>query len=286
MSTSTKKDRTKAIIYTIIAATLLSTGGILLKFVDMQPLSIAGLRSIISGLVVLAYLKKPKFTFSKPQMVGALSYATMVIGFTVANKLTTAANAVVLQFTAPVWIALLSAWILRERIRWFDWIAIVFVLSGMVLFFIDDMGGGSTIGNIVAIVSGVALAGNTICLRLQKDGSPVENTLLGHIVTVIVCLPFIFKANLNLQNAIFILILGVFQLGIAYIFYALSMKHLTALESILIMFLEPILNPIWVIIFYGEKPSVFSLIGGVIVLITLGIRSIVSNKYIENPTSS
>ncbi|MCK9443102.1 MAG: DMT family transporter [Tissierellaceae bacterium] len=279
-NTSTKKERIKAIVYTIIAATLLSTGGILLKFIDMNPMAIASSRGIFSVAIVWAYLKKPKFTFSKPQVVGAISYAGMVTGFILANKLTTAANAVVLQFTAPIWVAILGAWILKERIRWYDGISIVIVSLGMILFFIDDMGGGSLEGNIVAILSGVALAGSTIGMRMQKDGSPVETTLLGHFITVLIGLPFLFQASFTIQNIFGIFLLGVFQLGISYILYALAIKHLTALESILIMFLEPILNPIWVVIFYGEKPSVYSLIGGLIVIVTLALRSVIANKQI------
>ncbi len=275
-----KKDRIKAISYIIIAATLLSTGGILLKLVDMHPMAIASTRGIISSTIVWFYLKKPRFTFSKPQVIGAISYASMVSGFIIANKLTTAANAVVLQFTAPIWVALLGVWILKEKIHWYDWASIVIVSAGMVLFFLEDVGRGSVAGNMVAILSGVALAGVTIAMRLQKDGSPVETTLLGHILTVLIGLPFIFQANFTLQNIIGILLLGVFQLGISYILYALGVKHLTALETILIMFLEPILNPIWVIIFYGERPSIYSLTGGIIVILTLAVRSIVANKEV------
>ncbi len=251
----------------------------------MNSMAIAGMRGAIASLVVLAYLKRPKFTFSKPQVFGAICYACMVTFFVISNKLTSAANAIVLQFTAPIWVAILSSWLLKEKIRYYDWLSIFFVSCGMVLFFIDGMGGGSSLGNIIAILSGVALAGSTIGLRLLKDSSPVENTLLGHLITLVVGLPFIFGATFNMQNIIILLLLGVFQLGISYIFFALALKHLTALESILIMFLEPILNPIWVMIFYGEKPSIFSLIGGFIVIVTLAIRSIVASKEIEKQNS-
>ena len=277
-----KKDRTKSIIFILIAATLLSTGGIILKYIDMSPMAIASSRGVIASIIVWMYLKKPKFTFSKAQVGGAISYSLMVTGFIVANKLTTAANAVVLQFTAPIFIAILGVWILKERIHWYDWVAIGIVSGGMILFFIDDVGGGNALGNFVAILSGLALAGATIGMRQQKDGSPVETTLLGHILTVIIGLPFLFQANFSLQNIIGILVLGVFQLGIAYILYALAIKHLTALETILIMFLEPILNPIWVLIFYGEKPGIYSLVGGIIVIGTVAARSIYINKVVDN----
>lgn len=283
---STKNDRLRSIVFIVIAAALLSTGGIILKYIDMNPMAIAGSRGIISSAIVWMYLRKPKFTFSKPQVIGAFSYSMMVTGFVVANKLTTAANAVVLQFTAPIFIAVLGVWILKERIYWYDWLAIGIVSGGMVLFFIDDVGGGNVLGNIVAILSGLALAGATIGMRMQKDGSPVETTLLGHIFTAIIGIPFILQADFTTQNIIGIILLGVFQLGIAYILYALAIKHLTALETILIMFLEPILNPIWVMLIYGEKPGIFSLIGGFIIIGTVASRSIYIHKVVEGKDKS
>jgi len=281
METSSKNQRTKAIIYTIISAALLSSGGILLKFIDMHPMAIASSRGMIATLIVWIYLRKPNFTFSKAQVIGGISYSLMVTTFILANKLTTAANAIVLQYTAPIWVAILGAWILKEKIKIYDYFSIVFVSLGMVLFFLEDMGGGSLAGNTVAILSGVVLAASTIAMRLQKDGSPVETTLLGHMITIFIGLPFVFNANFTLQNIIGLILLGVFQIGISYILYALAIKHLKALESMLIMFLEPILNPIWVAIFYGEKPSLYSLIGGIIILITLAIRSILASKDME-----
>jgi drug/metabolite transporter (DMT)-like permease len=276
------KEKLKAIFFILIAATLLSTGGLLLKLVDLPSMTIAGSRAIISTIVVWLYVKKPKFTFSKAQVSGAVCYSIMVIGFIVANKLTTAANAIVLQYSAPIWVAILGVWILKEKIRWYDLVAILFVAIGMLLFFIDDVEGGNLAGNIIAVLSGVALAGVTISLRFQKNESPVETTLLGHILTAIVGLPFIFGVAFTSMDIIGVLLLGTFQLGIAYIFYSIAIKHLTALEAILIMFLEPILNPIWVFIVVGERPSALSMVGGLIVLMTIVFRSVVSNKYETN----
>ena len=272
------KNRGKAVLYIILAATLLSTGGIVLKYIDMNPMAIASARGFIATIVVWLYLKKPNFTFSKPQVIGAFSYSFMVTGFIIANKLTTATNAIVLQFTAPLWVVIIGALFFKERARWYDLLSILIVSLGMVLFFIDDVGGGSLAGNIVAILSGLALAGATIGMSLQKEGSPVETTLLGHMITFLIGLPFVFSANFTFANIAGILFLGIFQLGIAYILYAIAVKYLTPLEVILIMFLEPILNPIWVMLIHGEKPGIFALIGGVIIIVTVAIRSIYVNK--------
>lgn len=282
-----KNDKIKAIFYILMAATLLSTGGLILKYINVPPLAIASTRGMFSAAVVWLYVRKPKFTFSKAQVSGAICYSGMVIGFIIANKLTTAANSIILQFTAPIWVAILGLWILKEKIHWYDIIAILSVGVGMVLFFIDDVEAGNMLGNLIAVLSGVFLAGVTISLRFQKDESPVETTLLGHLLTVGIGLPFIFGVSFSLQDVIGIFILGVFQLGLAYIFYSKAVKYLTALETILIMFLEPILNPLWVFIVVGERPSSLALVGGMVVLITVLIRSIVANRvYINNKNRS
>lgn len=271
--------RGRAILFVIIAAILLSTGGVLLKFVDMNPLAIASARGFFSTAIVWLYLKKPDFTLTKPKVIGAISYAGMITGFIVANKLTTAANAIVLQFTAPIWVAILSIFILKEKIKLYDIISILLVSVGMVLFFMDDVSGGNQLGNIVAVLSGVALAGSTIAMKFQEEGSTVEITLMGHMLTTIVCFPFLLQEpNFTLENFLVIAILGIFQLGIAYILFAIAIRYVTALEAILIMFLEPILNPIWVFIVVGERPSLLALVGGLIVISTVAIRSI----YISN----
>lgn len=277
-----KNQRYKSIIFLIIASVLWSTGGILIKLVDWNPVAIAGTRSFIASLVVLAYLRKPNFTMSKAQIGGAIAYAATVILFVTANKLTTSANAILLQYTAPVFVALLGIWILKEKIHWYDWVTILFVFGGMILFFVDDVGVGSMLGNVLAVISGFFLACVTIALRFQKDGSPVETALLGNVFTFIVAIPFIFRTMPDLKSIYGLILLGVFQLGISYILYALSMKHLTALEAILITVVEPLLNPIWVFLFAGEKPSLYAIFGGIIVLSSVTARSIYVTKKSDN----
>lgn len=273
------KDRTKAIIQLIIASILWSTGGLLIKLVDWNPIAIAGSRSFIAGLVIFAYLKKPKITMSKPQVVGAIAYASTVILFVMANKMTTSANAIMLQYTSPAFVAILGVWLLRERIHWFDLLSILFVIGGMVLFFNDASGTGNMLGNLIAVISGFFLAVVTVALRFQKDGSPVETMLLGNFLTFIVAIPFILSGLPNLKSIIAIIILGIVQLGISYILYGLAIKHLGALEAVLITVIEPLLNPFWVFVVVGEKPTVLSLLGGLVVLVGVIGRNIAFVKY-------
>lgn len=270
--------RFKGIMSAVIASVLWSIGGLLVKLLDWNPVAISGTRSIIAALVLLAYIKKPKITKSKPQILGAIAYSTTVLFYVIANKLTTAANAILLQYTAPIFVALLSFWILKEKVHWYDIISIGVVIFGMGLFFIEDVSSGNILGNIIAIVSGFTLACCTLALRAQKDGSGMETICLGNLLTFIIAIPFILKVEATMRDLIVAISLGVFQLGISYIFYVNSLKYITALEAILIAVFEPILNPLWVYIFLREKPGINAIIGGVIVIIAVTLRGIYATK--------
>jgi drug/metabolite transporter (DMT)-like permease len=271
--------RRKAIIYVVIASLLWSTGGLLIKLVDWNPMSIAGSRSGISALLMLFYLKKPlkSYKIGKMKFLGALTYTSLVILFVSANKLTTSANAILLQFTAPIWVILLSGWFLKEKSKKSDLITVFIVLSGMVLFFIGDLKTGNTAGNLLAVLSGISMAGMIIFLKLQDEGSPVEMTLLGNIITLIIALPFYHPVP-DLKSIIGLLIMGVFQLGTAYIFYTQSVKYVSSIEAILITVIEPICNPIWVFLATGESPSIYAFLGGSVVIITIILRELYGNK--------
>lgn len=276
-----QKERYKGIIAALIASALWSTGGIFIKLIDWNPVAISGSRSFVSALVLLIYIGKPKITKSKPQILGAIAYASTVLLYVTANKLTTSANAILLQYTAPIFVAIIGVWVLKEKIHSYDILAIIAVILGMTLFFINDVSSGNMLGNVLAILSGLSLAFVTISLRLQKDGSAIETTLLGNILTFAVAIPFIFRGLPDTKSIIFIIIMGIFQLGISYIFYVYAMKQLGALEAILITVVEPLLNPLWVYIFTGEKPGFFAVLGGAIVIIAVMLRSIYISKQVK-----
>jgi len=269
---SEMEKRTRAIIYLVITAVLWSLGGILIKSVKWNPVAIAGARSAISSMVILAYIRKPKFTWSSDQILAAIFYAGTVILFVSANKLTTAANAILLQYGAPVYVAILGSIILKEKTTISDWITIAVVIFGMFLFFLDELQPGNLFGNIVAILSGVAFALYIIFMRKQKDESPIESTLLGNILTAIIGLPFMLNSSPTGSSWIGIVLLGTVQLGLSYILYSIAIKEVTALEAILIPIIEPILNPIWVFLAMGEAPGRWAFIGGVIILASVTLR--------------
>ncbi|MBC8059650.1 MAG: DMT family transporter [Clostridiaceae bacterium] len=267
-----KSERSRAIIFLIITAILWSLGGVLIKSIEWNPVAIAGMRSIIAAIVLLIVIKKPKLTWSFAQIGAAVAYSGTVILFVMANKITTAANAILLQYTAPIYVALFGAWFLKEKAKFFDWLIIFTVFGGMALFFLDHLNGNGVLGNIVAVGSGVCFGFFAIFMRMQKDGSPIESVLLGNILTAVIAIPFMFKSPPNTQGWIYLLIMGVVQLGIPYILYSMAIKHVTALEAILIPVIEPILNPVWVFLMIGETPGPWAILGGAIVIIAVTLR--------------
>lgn len=268
----------KAISFLIIASVLWSSGGLLIKLVNWNPLAIAGMRSAIAVLVLLIYLQRPNFHWSFAQVGGALAYTSTVILFVLANKLTTAADAILLQYSAPIYVALFGAWFLGEKTTRLDWITIVLVIGGMALFFLEDLTSGGRWGNICAMFSAVSFAWLVLFLRKQKDGSPIESILLGNVIAALAGLPFMFKSMPNAKSWMGLLFLGVFQLGLSYILYATAIKHVSALEAILIPVLEPLLNPLWVLLFVGETPGWWAVVGGMIVLLAVTARGILTAR--------
>lgn len=270
----TKNKRLRAIIYLIITALLWSMGGLLIKLVDLNGIAIAAGRSIIAACIIMLVMGVPDFKITKYEAFGALSYTSTVILFVSATKLTTAANAILLQYTAPIYVALLSAYFLNEKITAYDWFTILIVVLGMSLFFLDKLAGGNVFGNILAIFSGVGFALTAIFLRKLRDGKPINIVIYGNILTGIIGLPFLVGRVPSGRSILGLLLLGIFQLGISYIFYSEAIKNVSALEGILIPILEPLLNPVWVFIFIGERPGFWSLIGGSVVLTAITVRCI------------
>lgn len=261
----------------MLAAFCWSLGGLLIKAVNWPPLAVAGGRGGIAAVFLLLTNRGLRFHFSRLQLLGAFGYAACTITFCTATKLTTAANAILLQYTAPVWVALLGAWFIGERATRVDWLTIVVVLGGMTLFFADSLDPTAVLGNSIAVLSGVCFAGMTLALRKQKDGSPVESIILGNALALLVGLPWIVRAPaLNMTGWAALIGLGVVQLGISYWLYARAIKHVTALEAVLIPVIEPILNPVWVLIMMGERPTPWAMVGGVIVLGAVTWRAMIS----------
>ncbi len=260
----------------LVAATLWSSGGLLIKLVSWNPVAIAGLRSLIAVLILLVFFRHSRLSWSFYQIGGAVAYAVTVTLFVVATKLTTAANAILLQYTAPIYVALLGAWFLGESTQWFDWITILVVIGGMALFFFDHLTTGNLLGNGFAIVSGLSFSFLILFLRKQKDESPLGSIILGNLLTGLIGLPFMFESMPSPMSWVGLILLGVVQLGLSYVLYSEAIKHVTALEAVLIPGIEPILNPIWVFLILGEVPGKWALVGGFIVFVSVTARCLIA----------
>ncbi|MFM8770863.1 MAG: DMT family transporter [Candidatus Kapaibacterium sp.] len=264
------KHHAAAVAALVVCAILWSSGGLLIKLLPLSPLAIAGMRSAIAAAVMFAWLRakgplKPVWT--PAQFGGIISYMFTVVLFVWATKQTTAANAILLQYTAPVWVALFSATVAKERLQRRDILVVGFVMLGMVVFFLDALSPGAVFGNILAIASGVAFAGVALFMRLQRGTSTTESIILGNVLTAIVCIPLAGQLpSVSMDWILPLLMLGVFQLGVSYLLYSWALAHVTALEAVLITVLEPLLNPLWVGLALGEVPSSTSILGGAIVL--------------------
>ncbi len=272
-------ERARASLLLAATALIWSSGGLAIKLVDLPPLAITGVRSALSALTLaLIFRKDLNFALSPARVCAALSYAALLISNVAATKMTTAANAILLAYTAPVYVALLAPRLLGEKTRPADWLFIGVVLSGMVLFFLDQLSPEGLLGNLVAVGSGLCYAAFTLSMRGQKDASPVESVLLGHLLTACVGLPFLFGALPSAAGWAGLLYLGVIQQGVSLALYVWCIKRLGALEAILIMTLEPVLNPVWVALGVGELPGFWSLLGGLVVLLAVTLRGVLQHR--------
>lgn len=263
----------------VVAALCWSLGGLLIKNVatTWPGLAVAGGRGAIAAAFLLLTHRGLRFDFSRAQVLGAVAYAACTITFCLATTLTTAANAILLQYTAPVWVALFGAWFLHERATRADWLTILAVLGGMGLFFADSLELAHVLGNVIAIVSGVFFAAMTIALRRQKDTSAVESIILGNLLAFAIGIWWVVRAPpLAPAGWASLVALGVVQLGVSYLLYARAIRHVTALEAVIIPVIEPILNPVWVLLTLGERPTPLALAGGAIVLAAVTTRAVIS----------
>jgi drug/metabolite transporter (DMT)-like permease len=259
--------------------------------VDWNPLAIAGARSAIGSLTILLLLRrKPVFVFRTAAgkvnwaqtaicFGAAVAYSLSMILFVTATKLTTAANAVLLQYTQPLYVILFGPLILGEKNTAIDYVTVAGVFGGMVLFMIDGIQGGNTFGNILAAVSGVTFGFTTLLLRKQKDGHPSDSFVLAGLITTVAMCPFYFTSPApSLQSWGWLLALGIFQIGIPSVLYSVGIVRVTAVSAVLITMLEPLMNPVWVFLFRREAPSVSTLLGGVVILGFLFLRTVVKAR--------
>ena len=271
-------ERRKAILFLILAAALWSTAGVFVKALDWQPMSILAGRGLFTSIVFLLYLRRLPTKWSRWMLLGAgASIATQFL-FITSTKLTTAANSIFLQYTAPIYVVLLAYWLLREKPSRTDWVAMGIIFLGLLLFFGDQLSTEGFYGNILAVISGITAAVMMVSFRAQKDSSPEDSVLLASLVIAIFGFPSILKESWTVTDWLSIAYLGIIQIGLAFILFTRGIKHIPALEANLIGTLEPILSPLWVFLFLGERMGAFALLGGLVVLVGVTISAIASTQ--------
>lgn len=274
--------RKNALLLLVLTAFFWSLGGLMIKKVNLHPVAIAGWRSTIAVLFLLAWKPRPSFNWSWPQIGGGCAYAANMFSFVSATKLTTAANAILLQYTAPAYVALFGIWFLNERPRPSDWLAIGVIMAGMVLFFLDRLTFSGLAGNVLGILAGITFAWVILFLRKQKEGSAIESVLLGNALTALFAAPLMIKNIPTAQDWWWLIGLGTVQTGVPYILYTAAIRYVTALEGVLVPVIEPILNPAWALIFVGEIPAFWSIAGGTTILLTVAFRALLHNRATES----
>ena len=271
-----------AILEMLACAALWSVAGILMKLVPWNAFAVSGTRSLIAGATIGVYmlLKRYKLSINKKTIIAGILAGCTYTCFTCANKLTTAANAIVLQFVAPVFIVFYSAVLFKTKVKKADILVSACALFGIALFFLDQLQPGYILGNLVAILAGMFMAGMYMSIGGHEGDHRFSAILIAQAFTFLVGLPFIIttKPVFTPVATISILVLGIFQLGLAYILYVKSTKHCPPLACALLGAVEPLLNPVWVMLFDGETPGIFAFIGGIIVIVSITIWIIYGNK--------
>lgn len=279
---SSDNEKKRAIFYMVMCALLWSTAGIFIKLLPWNPIVIAGGRSLISAGVFFLYMRHENtpFVINRASILGGIATSATFTVFVVANKLTTAANAIVLQYSAPIFILILSTLFYHQKFKKGDIITVGITMLGISLFFFDELSGGYLAGNILAIISGLCFASMFVITGNANVESRASGILLGHLITFTIALPFMILSDTSIttSNIMIIIAMGIFQLGIPYILYGMAVRKCSPLTCSLISVIEPLVNPIWVLLFYGEKPGFFALIGGGIVISAVVSWTIWSSK--------
>jgi len=260
-------ERRKAILLLVITAMLWSTSGVFVKALDWQPLSILAGRGLFTSLVFLLYMRRLPRNISRWTLLAAAGSIVTQFLFVTSTKLTTAANSIFLQYTAPIYVVLLGYWLLHERPTRTDWIAMGIIFTGLLLFFGDQLSPEGFFGNMLAVLSGVTSAIMIVSFRAQKNSSPEDSVLIASLVIAILGFPSVLQETWTVTSWLTVAYLGVIQIGLAFILFTWSIKHIPALEANLIGTLEPILNPVWVFLFLGERMGQSALSGGLVVLV-------------------
>jgi drug/metabolite transporter, DME family len=268
--------------YVIAAVLLWSTGGLFIKLTSLDAYQLTFFRSLLAAITVIALTHKQGLRVNIFGMLGSFIYAILLFLFVWATKHTTAANAIFLQYTAPIYILVLAPLLIGERFHWRDLVTIVFCLGGMSLFFVGKLELSDYQGNLAALGSGVFFGLYMVLLRhpRARGMNSVITVIYGNLLLALMSMPYGLSALpvMTLSDALAVAFLGIMQIGVAYVLFIKGVTGGTRpLDASIIGFIEPLLNPVWVFLFIGEQPSAWAILGGVIIVTTVAAHTL--NQY-------
>lgn len=268
MNTENKAQKIRGTLTMLSASVCFSLGGLLIKMVPWNPLAINGVRNLIASCVIGLYIcfthHRIKVNFTV--LAGAVCMAGVTTMFTIANKLTTAGNAIVLQYSAPIWIILLMFVFFGKKPSRLEAVTIILVLAGILCFFFDSLSTGKIVGDLIAFLSGLFYAGMFMLNQFEK-GDPLSSIVIGQFLCGLVLSPMALRETVFSPSALAaVFILGTVQVGLAYILFSIGTRLTDPVTASIINAMEPILNPILVAVFYGEMLGGLSLTGAAIVV--------------------
>ena len=263
----------KGALFVFLSALFFSIGGFFMKLIPWNGLAINSARNVFSVLVLAAFfrIRRHKLVINRTVLIGALASVGTNILYSLANKLTTAGNTIILQFTAPIWVMVFSSLLLKKKPGRLDLVAAAFVFAGVICFFVDSLSSGHLTGDLLALLSGIFYAG-VFMMNAREDSDSLSSVLVGMVLNVLTGLPFLireqpFSAGMDVWGPV--LILGFFQLGLAYVFLTEGLVITPPVTASLISGIEPVLNPLLVAVFYGEMLTPLSLVGAAIVFLSV-----------------
>ncbi len=268
------------LLLVLAGAIAFSLGGVFIKFIPWSPIAINGGRCIFSSLMIFAFMKLSghKIRLNKTVILGALCVGLMLLCYVTSMKLTSAANAIVLEYTAPIFVIVFEVIIFQRKVHKLDVIVCLLVLLGIGIVVIDGLGEGHLLGDVIALASGVFYA-FTIMLNEFENGDSLSSVLFGHILMAIVGFPFfLLESSYSASTLALVACLGIFQAGAGYTLLSVGLKYADPIPASMIASVEPVLNPILVALFYHEKIGINAIIGGLIVIISIAVYNILLLK--------
>lgn len=272
--------KNKGNLYILLTALLWSTGGLLIKFIPGNAVMINGTRSLIAFLFFCMYRRSVKIKCSRLIVSAAVCLVLTNLLYVTANKMTTAANAIVLQYTAPIFVLIWDC-LYRKRIpKKQQCLVVVMAFAGMILFFFDQLDGGQMLGNLIAIGAGLAFSG-VFFINSLPDASSQDSSMIAFAMSFLISIPFLSDVTRMDGTALVALaVLGVFQVGLAYVLFDKGAKLTSPVSASLIGLLEAVLNPVWVFLFYGEKVGTFALLGAAVILAAVVLNTVMGKEEV------